>query len=62
MIWFSPHTTYGYAVDGGEGDIHSDFDTSGIVLDMCQSCNILVQGSNILNLVLCYDKDYIPVL
>ena len=66
MIWFSPHTIYGYAtleawlfhihdhtmyVDllwmAGEGDIHWDFDTSGIVLVMCQSCSILVQESDI---------------
>ena len=43
----------------GEGDIHSDFDTSGIVLGGYQSCNILVQGSGILSLGLCYGKDYI---
>ena len=46
----------------GEGDIHSDFDTSGIVLDVCQSCNILVQGSGILSLGLCYGKDCMPGL
>ena len=42
-----------------KGDIHSDFDTSGIVLDMCQSCNILVQRSGILSLWLCYGKDLV---
>ena len=46
----------------GEGDIHLDFDTSGIVFVMCQSYNILDQGSDILSLVLCYGKDSIPVL
>ena len=46
----------------GEGDIHLDFDTSDIVLVMCQSYNILVLGSGILSLALCYHKCCIPGL
>ena len=77
MIWFSPHTVYGYvALDTwlfhvhdinlqlmvGEGDIHSDFDASGVAFAMCQSCSILVQGSDILGVMLCRSRDYILVL
>ena len=46
----------------GEGDIHSDFDTSGVVSVVCHSCNILVQESDIQTLMLCHCKDYSLVL
>ena len=46
----------------GQGDIHLDFDTSGIALAECQSCSILVWESDILSMMLCHGRDYILIL